>query len=100
MGVSATVQFLPASVERNTRAPFPPDANQTFAFPWTAMQVPLAAKPPSPATAGGSFSGGIGFQLLPPSSVVINSNLPCPSLSKVGSPTAIPWSEFQKAMQS
>src|SRR5580704_12745794 len=100
IGVSATVQVLPASVERNTRAAFPPVANQTLLVPWTAMQVPLAANAPSPSMAGGSDSGESGSQLLPPFSVVINSNLSLPELSRTGSPSAMPRSRSQKAMQS
>src|SRR5580692_7225844 len=100
IGVSATVQSLPALVERNTRATFPPVTNQTLAVPWMVMQVPLAANAPSPSTAGGRDSGGSGFQVLPPSSVEFNSNLSVPELSRTGSPTAMPRSRSQKAMQS
>src|ERR1700731_487427 len=86
IGVSATIQVLPALLEWNTRATLPPVANQTLDPPCTAMQVPLAANAPSPSTAGGSESGGSGFQCWPPSWVAINSNLSLPELSGTGSP--------------
>ena len=57
IGVSLTAQVRPLSIERKTRAAVPPVANQTWLLPCTVMQVPLAANPPSPCTAGGRFSG-------------------------------------------
>src|ERR1700674_1282680 len=90
IGVSATGQVLPALVERNTRATFPPVANQTLMLPWTVMQVPLAANAPSPSRAVGIESGGIAVQFFAPSSVEVSSNLSLPELSATGSPTAMP----------
>ena len=84
------VQVLPAFVEWKTRAALPPVANHTLAVPWMVMQVPLAANAPSPSIAGGMESDGSGFQVLPPSSVEINSNLSVPALSETGSPRAMP----------
>src|SRR5579872_1730878 len=94
IGVSATLQLLPASEDRKTRATFPPVANHTFDFPSTATHVPLAANAPSPSIATGN-DAETDSQFFPPFSVLITSNFPF-----AGSPTAIPCSLFQNAMQS
>src|SRR5579872_494163 len=95
IGVSETFQVLPKSEERKTRATFPPVANHAWPLALTAIQVPLAAKAPSPSMAGGSDPDGIGFQDLPASSVSISWNFPF-----TGSPIAIPLLKSQSAMQS
>src|SRR5262245_39774843 len=69
IGVVATCHVSPPSVELSTRAAVV--AIQTLFLPWVMTQVPLAANAPSPASAGGSFSGGISFQLVPPSVVLM-----------------------------
>ena len=95
MGVSATVQVLPALVEWKTRAALPPVANQTL----------VCAFDGDAGSAGGecafAFEGGgkyrvRGFQFLPPSAVEINSNCSLPELSATGSPMAMPWSGSRK----
>src|SRR5215472_10300096 len=96
MGVSLTLQVLPRSFERNTRATLaPPVANQTFLSPCTAKQELLAAKAPSLGNDGGSVAGGICFQLAPPSSVRNKAKRP-----SIGSLSTIPWRRSQKAITS
>src|SRR5215472_12940168 len=86
MGVSATLQLFPRSLERNTRATLaPPVANQTFLSPCTVKQELLAAKAPSLGNAGGSAAGGICFQVAPPSSVRNKAKRP-----SIGSLSTIP----------
>ena len=59
IGVGATVQVRPRSVERKTRAEEPPPVpNQAFEVPRTTRQVPLAAKAPSPGRAPGIPESG------------------------------------------
>src|SRR5215475_5384323 len=69
-----TCHVSPPSVERSARAAVV--AIQTLFLPWATMQVPLAANAPSPASAGGSFSGGTSFQLEPPSVVLMITKRP------------------------
>src|SRR5262249_28381599 len=76
IGVVATCHVSPPSVERSTRAAVVPI--HTLFLPCVMTQVPLAAKAPSPASAGGSFSGGISFQLAPPSVVLMTRKRPSP----------------------
>src|SRR6185436_20797379 len=96
IGVVATFQPAPASVDLKTRATdAPPVANQTFFEPPTAMQVPLAANAPSPSSAGGRFSLGSSFQFAPPSVVLIRMNRP-----STGSLIAMPERASQNANAS
>src|SRR5260370_30154049 len=96
IGVSLTVQLCPRSVEWKTRATLaPPVANQTFFSPSTVKQELLAAKAPSFGSAGGSVTGGICFQVAPPSSV--RNTAKCPP---TGSLSRIPCRRSQKAIVS
>src|ERR1700751_1871087 len=95
MGASVAAQVLRRLVERNTGAAFPTVTNQALRSPSTAIHVPLAAKAPSEARERGADDDGSGVQFAPPSLVRMTSN--CPS---TGSPSAIPWSWSQNAMQS
>src|SRR5581483_8634186 len=74
-GVSLTVQEIPLSGERNTRAAGPPVPKYMTSLPHKAMDVPLAAKAPSCGSAGGILSRGNSFQCSP-SSVLNTRNLP------------------------
>src|SRR5262249_6630738 len=71
----------------------PPVANQTSFSPRVRRQVPLAANAPSPGNAGGRVFAASGFQLAPPSAVMISWNCPF-----TGSPRAMPFFSSQKAM--
>src|SRR5262249_985734 len=93
IGVVATRHVSPPSVERSTRAAVVPI--HTLFFPSVMTQVPLAANAPSPASAGGSFSGGISFQFVPPSVVLMITKRP-----STESLTAKPRSASQKASAS
>src|SRR5262245_8174096 len=93
IGVVATCHVSPPSVELSTRTAVV--AIQTLFLPWVITQVPLAANAPSPASAGGSFSGGISFQFVPPSVVLMIMKRP-----STESLTATPRSASQKASAS
>src|ERR1022692_660875 len=68
IGVAATVQEWPRSLEWKTRAaPGPPVANQASRLPNRVSEVLLAANEPSLGRAGG---GDRRCQVAPPSSVV------------------------------
>src|SRR5690348_16409654 len=74
IGVGAKVQERPPSREWKTRAPAgPPVPNQTSDEPRRAREVLLAAKAPSPATAGGVVCR---CQCAPPSEVVKTAKRP------------------------
>src|SRR5215469_1208502 len=99
-GASEAVHFFPPSAEWKTREAFSV-TNQAcqVSFPpflseYVAMHVPEAGEP-SPALAEGINSGRSGVQCAPPSDVVSSSDLP-----STASPTTMPRSAFQKAMQS
>src|SRR3954471_790130 len=67
-----TFHVRPRSVDLNTRASAaPPVPNQALLFPCAIRHVPLAAKAPSPVSAGGMFSRGTSLQVAPPSAVVM-----------------------------
>jgi hypothetical protein len=92
IGVEAAFHVSPPSVDLNTRATAaPPVPNQTLVFPWTAMQVPLAANAPSPSSAEGKCSLGMSFQFAPPSDVLITMKRP-----STGSLIAMPVRAFPK----
>src|SRR5262249_56056519 len=93
IGVVAPCHVSPPSVERSARAAVV--TIQTLFLPWVMTQVPLAANAPSPASAGGSFSGGISFQLVPPSVVLMITKRP-----STESLTATPRSASQNATPS
>src|SRR5262249_38353829 len=96
IGVSATLQVLARSLERNTRATLaPPVANQTLLSPCAVRQELLAANAPSLGNDGGSPAGGICFQVAPPSS--LRNKAKCPWM---GSLSKIPWRRSQKAIAS
>ena len=58
IGVSTTDQVRPRSVVWKTRAAVPPPAIQASCSPAVTRQVPLAAKPNSPSSAGGIPADG------------------------------------------
>src|SRR5262252_1980047 len=93
IGVVATCHVSAPSVELSTRAAVV--AIHTLSLPCVTTQVPLAAKAPSPASAGGSFSVGISFQFAPPSVVLIITKRP-----STESLTATPRSASQNAIAS
>src|SRR4029078_7006594 len=96
IGVSATLQVRPRSVDRKTRAlAAPPVPIHAFDLPCTMRQGPPAAKTPSPARTAGARVGGTRLHPLPPSSVTSTNSLP-----SAGSLSAMPWSLSQNAMAS
>src|SRR5262245_45802170 len=95
MGVVAACQVVPPSIDLKTRAAPPPVAIQTLLWPWTVIQVPLAANAASPGSAGGMCSAGISFQVDPPSVVLMIRQRP-----STGSLRAMPFLASQNASAS
>ena len=95
MGVEETCHEEPLSDDLKTRAAPPPVANQALPGPAVVMQLPLAAKAPSPAMAGGIFSAGLSRHVAPPSEVEMITNRP-----STGSLTAMPCIESQNDIAS
>ena len=94
-GVSVTDQVFPRSTEWNTRAAAPPPAIQASSLPAVTRQVPLAAKPNSPSSAGGMPAPGRFAHDRPPSLVTRIRNFPF-----TGSLIASPCRRSQKLRQS
>ena len=78
-----------------TRAAAPPLAIQASWSPAVTRQVPLAAKPNSPSSAGGIPDRARLVHDRPPLLVAMIRNFPC-----TGSLIAIPWRRSQKPRQS
>src|SRR5687768_3212608 len=90
-GVSTTLQDIPRSVDRNTRAlDAPPEAIHTVERPDSAIEVPLAAKAASPSSIGGSPAWSSFCQVAPPSLVRKSVHLPA-----VGSLRTMPFERSQ-----
>src|SRR6187551_1598168 len=95
-GVSEICHEAPRSVERSTRDFGPaPVANHTRLEPFTATLVPLAAKAPSFASAGGRRLAATRAHERPPSRVVMMTNSPFTE-----SLTAMPLFASQNAIAS
>src|SRR6185503_17460874 len=95
IGVAATFQVMPPSVERNTRAAPPPVPIQALRVPCTTTLVPLAANAASPLIASGIPEGGTSVHVAPPSVVRIIGIFP-----STGSLNATPFLASQNAMPS
>jgi hypothetical protein len=96
IGAATTVQLRPPSREWKTREAPPPLPNQASRAPLVTRQVPLAANPNSPATAGGMPRLDSTRQERPQSSVAAIRNLPSTG-SLIASPRRPP---SKKSMQS